>query len=212
MPHPRFNKLPAEKRDRILEVAALEFASRGFAAASLNRIIGAAGISKGAAYYYFDDKADLFAAVVQHGFEAMLPATAFDPALVSRETFWPTLDRLYQELIALTRARPWLVAVGKLVYGPPPSRQVSSLVADMFDRARGWLAALVERGQHVGAIRADVPAEFLIAVLAAALEAADRWIVDQMSLGAEPEADTLPLTLFEMLRRMIEPTGTEAPA
>jgi AcrR family transcriptional regulator len=212
MPRPRFEKLPPAKRDRILEVAAVEFASRGFEPASLNRIIEAAGISKGAAYYYFDDKADLFAAVVRHGFDAMLPATGFDPALVSRETFWPTLGRLYEELIAQTQARPWLVAVGKLVYGPPPSPQVSSLVADMFLRARRWLASLVERGQQVGTIRADVPADFLLAVLAAALEAADRWIVEQLSVDAAPATETLPFTLFEMLRRMIEPPAPGSPS
>jgi AcrR family transcriptional regulator len=33
--------------------------------ASLNRILEQAGISKGSAYYYFDDKADVFLTVVQ---------------------------------------------------------------------------------------------------------------------------------------------------
>ena len=57
MPRPRFNKLTAEKRESILEAAAKEFATHGFEGASLNQILSNAGISKGAAYYYFDDKA-----------------------------------------------------------------------------------------------------------------------------------------------------------
>jgi hypothetical protein len=47
-------------------------------------------------------------------------------------------------------------------------------------------------------------------VLAAALEAADRWIVAQLNAGPTPEANALPFTLFQMLRRMIEPPGAEA--
>ncbi len=60
MPRPRFNKLAPEKRERIMEAAAKEFAAYGYEGASLNRILEQAEVSKGAAYYYFDDKADLF--------------------------------------------------------------------------------------------------------------------------------------------------------
>ena len=61
MPRPRFEKLPVEKQEQILEAAAKEFTAHGYDGASLNRILEEAGISKGAAYYYFDDKADLYA-------------------------------------------------------------------------------------------------------------------------------------------------------
>ncbi len=66
MPRPRFNKLPEEKRERILEAAAKEFVAHGYEGASLNQILAEAGISKGAAYYYFDDKADVYATAVLH--------------------------------------------------------------------------------------------------------------------------------------------------
>lgn len=91
MPRPRFNTLPPDKRQRILEAAALEFASRVFEQASLNRIIEAAGISKGAAYYYFDDKADLYATVVHEGWRSLLPKDGLDLARLDRACFWPTL-------------------------------------------------------------------------------------------------------------------------
>ena len=84
MPRPRFENLPLAKRRRILETAALEFATRGFDAASLNRIIRSARISKGAAYYYFDDKADLYTAVVAYGWldETLTPAQLLGGLLV----------------------------------------------------------------------------------------------------------------------------------
>ena len=56
MPRPRFEKLSAEKREQILETAAKAFAAHGYDGASLNQILADADISKGAAYYYFDNK------------------------------------------------------------------------------------------------------------------------------------------------------------
>ena len=142
MPRPRFQKLPADKRQRILEAAALEFASRGFEHASLNRIITAAGISKGAAYYYFDDKADLFATVVQHGWQMFVPGADVDLSLLDADAFWPVLFGLYAETLQKAHEQPWLTAFGKLVYGPPPSEALGGLVAEQFARAHRWLGEL----------------------------------------------------------------------
>ena len=52
-----------------------EFAAHGFHDASLNRIIEAAGISKGSMYYYFDGKEDLFAHVTRIEFEHLFAAS-----------------------------------------------------------------------------------------------------------------------------------------
>ena len=46
----------AQQQETILRAALAEFAAHGFADASLNRIIEAAGISKGSLYYYFDTR------------------------------------------------------------------------------------------------------------------------------------------------------------
>ncbi len=96
MPRPRFHKLPEEKQERILEAAAREFTAHGYEGASLNKILTAAGISKGAAYYYFDDKADLFTTAVQHYGQELFAATAFDPAELAVDDFWEALTGLYR--------------------------------------------------------------------------------------------------------------------
>jgi AcrR family transcriptional regulator len=59
----------AERRGRsrraILDAAAVEFARHGFAAASLNRIIEASGLTKGGVYNHFPSKQDLALAVLE---------------------------------------------------------------------------------------------------------------------------------------------------
>jgi AcrR family transcriptional regulator len=48
-----------ETRDRIMTVALELFAQRGFAAVTMDEIASAAGVTKGAVYYWFADKDDL---------------------------------------------------------------------------------------------------------------------------------------------------------
>jgi AcrR family transcriptional regulator len=214
MPRPRFDRLDADKRQRILAVAAEEFAAHGFAGASLNRIIEQAGISKGATYYYFNDKADLFAAVLLHGMEAFRPAedAAIDLERLDRDSFWPAVLAAYQSLLDAIRRQPWLTALGKMFYGPPPSKTLGSLVEAQLEMARDWLGRLVVRGQQVGAVRTDLPGDLLLTVLAAAGEAADRWFVTNRETLDPDRADVVALVLFDALRRMAEPPGGAAGA
>ena len=54
-----------------MEAAAQEFATYGFDDASMNRILETVQMSKGAAYYYFEDKVDLFFTVIQYCIERL---------------------------------------------------------------------------------------------------------------------------------------------
>ena len=60
MPKPTFHNLPAAKRDRIVNAAIDEFSAVPYVKATLDRIVDAAGISKGSMYQYFAGKADLY--------------------------------------------------------------------------------------------------------------------------------------------------------
>ena len=51
--------------ERLLRAAADLFAREGFAAASLDAVASAAGVTKGSLYHHFDGKADLFEAVFE---------------------------------------------------------------------------------------------------------------------------------------------------
>jgi AcrR family transcriptional regulator len=60
-------RTPAEtdKRSQVLEGARQVFFARGFDGASMSDIAGAAGVSKGTLYVYFENKERLFAALVE---------------------------------------------------------------------------------------------------------------------------------------------------
>ncbi|GLB30902.1 TetR family transcriptional regulator [Lacrimispora amygdalina] len=59
MPTERFYNLPAEKKKVICNAAIEEFTRVPFEKASINKIIKAAGISRGSFYTYFEDKRDI---------------------------------------------------------------------------------------------------------------------------------------------------------
>ncbi|NJK50272.1 TetR/AcrR family transcriptional regulator [Candidatus Gracilibacteria bacterium] len=58
-------ELSVEKKKAILEGAMKEFLAQGYAAASMDRIATAAGVSKATVYSHFQDKENLFSALVE---------------------------------------------------------------------------------------------------------------------------------------------------
>jgi len=64
-------------RSRILDTAELVFEQRGVSGTSLNEIAKAAGLTRGAIYWHFQDKADLFNAMMER---ATLPLEQADIA------------------------------------------------------------------------------------------------------------------------------------
>lgn len=76
-----FFQLPPEKRDAILGAALAEFGTHDFDSASLDRIVAAAGISKGGLYEYIAAKEELY--------------------LYCMEQAWTTLYQYIREQVAL---------------------------------------------------------------------------------------------------------------
>ena len=64
MIHATFERLPEEKKDRILQSARAEFIRYPYEKTSINRILAEAEIPKGSFYQYFDDKSDLFSCCI----------------------------------------------------------------------------------------------------------------------------------------------------
>jgi AcrR family transcriptional regulator len=65
-----------DSRQRIFAAAAHEFAARGFAGASVDRIAAAAGFNKAMIYYHFGSKAALYRDILRDMFEAVGAAVA----------------------------------------------------------------------------------------------------------------------------------------
>lgn len=169
MVRPRFTKLPAEQQQTILRVALNEFAAHGFHDASLNRVIDAAGISKGSMYYYFDGKDDLYAYVVQTELEKLF--AGLGPFPVPNEgdldAFWSTLESYYLRLMTALTASPQLAALIRGWVTASTNPALLQAQQELEQMVQPWLQETLAAGQRVGAVRSDLPSALLISVVAA---------------------------------------------
>lgn len=62
--------MPAAKRQRIVDLALVEFAQNEYETASISRLVAQAGIAKGSFYQYFENKEDLYTYLLALGTEA----------------------------------------------------------------------------------------------------------------------------------------------
>ncbi|MHA6668204.1 TetR/AcrR family transcriptional regulator [Homoserinimonas sp. A447] len=203
MTRPRFHKLPARQQAAILDAALAEFAAHGYSDASLNRIIEAAGISKGSMYYYFDDKQDLYAHVIRVQLEALLQRVGPLPVPDTQhpDEFWATLLDYYLRLMRMLTASPeaasllrdWLTGPGT-----PPLRDAKH---DAEQEMLPWLTQTVVAGQRIGAVRTDVPVELILAVTMGMGQAIDTWLITQ-TLG-DTQLEQAARTLIDMMRRAL---------
>ncbi|MCS6902042.1 MAG: TetR/AcrR family transcriptional regulator [Myxococcales bacterium] len=200
MPLPRFQGLEEERRRAILGAAAEEFGERGFTGASYNRIIERLGLSKGAMYYYFANKDDLFETVLETALSEWfrhvgLPASSEDAA-----SFWASCEETYEKslrfmlsdringalCLAITRARERLD-------GHPALLELNR-------RMREWTTTLVRHGREVGAIRNDVPEALMVEAAMALMDAADRWLASCWSELSEENAGEIARSMMDLFR------------
>src|SRR5690349_3761299 len=106
MPRPRFDKLDDDKKRSILTIAAEEFAVHGYEASSYNRIIERSGISKGAIYYYFDDKEDLYATVLRDAMQRLVIEVGDIGSTRDAAGFWTEFEDWYRRSIRSFQAEP----------------------------------------------------------------------------------------------------------
>ena len=203
MPFPRFYKLPIEKRERLMEAAAQEFAAYGFENASMNRILETVQMSKGAAYYYFEDKVDLFFTVIQYCIERSKLDLALDPATLTAENFWPTFAELHRQPLLHSFEQPWLFAAVRAAEHLPLAALEREPLATFARQVRTWMMNIVKRGQELGVIRTDMSEHLIFAWIQALDDASDHWLLAHWSkLDREAIAHISDLTVDGMRRAL----------
>lgn len=207
MPRPRFLKLSPEKRAHILEVATEEFAEHGYESASYNRIIERAGLSKGAMYYYFDDKMDLYGTVIQAAFQEIMQGMR-PPQGEDVEGFWADLVADYLGTWRMTIEQPRLMALSRGLM-EHPERWRQGPLAEIFAAMTAYTENLIERGQAIGAVRQDLETGLLVAVAMGMGEAMDRWSLAHIEDAAVEDQEPIAVQLVSLYRRVLEPKGEE---
>ncbi len=165
---PKWRRRAEARPAEIISAAYVVFAEKGFAAAKLDDIAKQAGISKGALYLYFDNKQDIFEAVVKQAIapnldaiEAMAKAYAgpIEPLLRMM------VDRA-QGVIGFNFGPVIKMVVGESGNFPELARVWHD---QMVDRGFSVLVGIIQRAQERGEIRPGDPRNFALTIMAPVL-------------------------------------------
>ena len=164
------------KRAELLDAAVSVIAREGFAAASLRKVAERAGHSTGAVTYYFANKEEMMAAVIESRFDvfdAMLKGSEHD--LDIRAGFKRWLDSIY------TNGSGEWVATFQLLAHARHEPKLAAVYQRRYAKYRDVFASMLAKGQRQGTIRKDISSELLADQLSAM---GDGWM---MLLPIEPE-------------------------
>jgi len=182
---------------RLLEAATRLFAERGFESASVQEIVTAAGVTKGAMYHYFDSKDDLLYAIY-HRILAMQTArlnrfvdgtgdveTRLREATV--DVVRTTLANL-DEMIVFFRSMHMLHETKRAT--------VRAERRTYHERFR----SLIEQGRCAGVLRTDISADMVVFFLFGALHDISTWYHSDGPLDARQIGDQYAELLLGGLR------------
>ena len=204
---PRFQKLDEPRRQTILAAAAEEFGERGFTSASYNRIIERAGISKGAMYYYFADKDDLFRTVLDAALAQWLAHVGFPFQADDADSFWAACLSMYERSLRFMLADPRNAALCLSITRARERLEGHEALAALQQRMGEWTRELVRHGREVGAVRTDLADDLLVQVALSMMDAGDRWLATHWSEISEHEVESTARTMVDLFRRVGAPAG-----
>ena len=200
----RFEGLDAERRGRILDAAAEQFSDRGYDGASINRIIEEAGISKGALYYYFDDKEDLFATVMEQASLLVMDGMNMPPADdLTAETFWNTFRDLMRRSVDYLKANERYVRLVRTFWQLRIKTPSSPATRRILDAGRSQVRTILARGQQLEVVRTDLPLALLVEVALAVDEAGSRWRLEHWNEFSDDERVAHADAQIDLIRDML---------
>ena len=160
---PTFDNISAEKRAKILSVAAEEFATQGFENANINTIAKKAMVSVGSLYKYFDTKSDLFLTCAEHEISQLKElletvSQADEDIMLKFEKLLRAAIRFSRENALINKLYHEFTTDSNFGLGKQLAQRMESLTAKVYKEA-------IVQGQVAGEIRADIDpgmAAFLI--------------------------------------------------
>ena len=205
MPRPRFKKLDDDRRDTIMEAAARAFSADGYEGASINKILQDAGLSKGVAYYYFEDKADLFATTVEFYLQQIDTNIRGRLDALTADNFWEMMLTLYSEPFIENMDAPYRFQVLKVASQVSETDPLWERIAPLVNMAFGWTFALINKGREFGLVRTDMSDELLFKFISAIDMVADEELLSQIDTLTRDEVYAFQAQVVDAIRRLLAP-------
>lgn len=159
-------RTPQQERSRrrvglLLDAAADEFATQGYAAATTTAIAARAGVPIGSLYQWFPDKDALLYGIADRH---LTEGTSVMLGALQRAASAPDLESSVRILVeAAVEANSGDPRIHRILYREAPRPpELQARLAELQDGLTGWVAAELERRQAAGGRRARARARTLV--------------------------------------------------
>jgi TetR/AcrR family acrAB operon transcriptional repressor len=183
----------ARTRQDILKSALIVFGEKGFSAATLTQIAAEAGVTRGAIYWHFDNKAELYNTLIEN--YSAYGAAIGEQAIADGGSFVDILRRIFVRQLQAVEEDPDLRAIMEIHLfktGLDPELQTTLLQKIQSGQALlEGISAAMSMGIAAGELRADIdPLEMARAFLAFQNGLIYLWLLspDSFSLRASAES------------------------
>lgn len=160
MPKQTFFNLPVEKKQRIIDAAADEFAAFPYLKTSINRIIKKADIAKGSFYQYFENKKDLYKYIIDIAGETKLKFFRERLPEYKKIDFFSILKEVFLAGIEFKRNYPRYSQIGDLLL----KGENESLKNEIYDMSKpktnDFYLELLQKAAEKGEVDAEIDLEF----------------------------------------------------
>lgn len=202
MIHRRALRIDPSLRDRLYAAASEAFACHGYGRASLNAILAAAGMGKSSFFYYFVDKEDLFASVIEAALVRISAAAGPTDRPSDPAHFWDEAAAMVGRWGTAMDAEPGFVGLLRALQ--PMRRTASPRLLHVMDEARGVYRELLARGIELGEVREDLDVDTMMGLI----DAVDLAIDEAFHRNPAPnvsDIQTHRMRMVDLVRRLIVP-------
>ena len=193
-----------DRREALFKAATREFTDHRFEQASLNRIIGEVGMSKSSFYHYFANKTELFQQIM---LQSLAPyakiSDAFEPEVLTKESFWPAIMAASSGSSALLAEHPEIFNIGRMFHRN--LHDSNGICQGLMEAPIALIMRVLEHGKVIGTIRDDLPSSLLLDSVIALGMSVDRWAVENAESYAPDEMDAFNGKIVEMFMSILAP-------
>lgn len=178
----RTSKADATRRD-LLDAALAVIAERGYAAATVDQIVEAAGVSKGVAYYHFASKADIAECILVEGVDRL--CESFQDIAGHAPTATDALVGMIEDFASFIFQN---AAFGRFFVSElwRTGRPWSDAIRRHQDRLLAVIAGQLERGQREGTVRPQIDPAFESVALVGMVLTTTLYYIDEGAAAEDP--------------------------
>lgn len=156
MVYSTFTNLEKRKQNKIFRAALKEFSEKGYAGASINRIVADLGIAKGSIFQYFGDKEGLFTFVFLRSIDTVKAHLKSVRDETRDHNFYLRIEKLLTSGILFLRKNPRIYSLYTKILYEGNIKFCSALLKTLRQESFEFLAEMIRQGMERGEVRDDL--------------------------------------------------------